>query len=138
MADPVLAIPPDKVCHVIVKAREFDVQDVETDPDSGSNPADDGMVAVLEEHADDPTRAELVAFIDGLPEDEQIELVALAWLGRGEGDLGDWMELCEEARNAHNARTAAYLLGEPRIADYLEEGLSAFGQSCADFERDHL
>jgi len=44
-----------KVCFFIVKAREFDVKDVVTDPDSGSNPSDDAMISVLEDHADDPT-----------------------------------------------------------------------------------
>ena len=49
MADPTLTISSESVCFIIVKAREFDVQDVVTDPDSGSNAADDKMVVVLEE-----------------------------------------------------------------------------------------
>jgi hypothetical protein len=32
---------------------------------------------------DDPVRSELIGYINALSEDEQIELVALAWLGRG-------------------------------------------------------
>jgi hypothetical protein len=35
---PSLSITPEKVCFFILKAREFDVKDVVTDPDSGSNP----------------------------------------------------------------------------------------------------
>ena len=132
--DPELKSSPDKICHIVVKAREFDAQDVETDPASSSNATDDRMVSVLESHADDPTEAELVAFISGLGEDEQIELVALFWLGRGDGSLDDWAALHRQARDAHNSRTAAYLLGEPLLADHLEEGLSNFGGSCEDFE----
>jgi hypothetical protein len=30
--------------------------------------------------------------------------------------------------------TADYLLGTPLLADFLEEGLSQFGLSCAEFE----
>ena len=135
---PTLAIATDMVCHIIVKAREFDVQDVETDPDSGSNAADDGAVSVLEAHDDDPTQAELIAFIDALDEDEQVELVALLWLGRGDGDLDDWEDLRSQARDARNERTSAYLLGQPLLADHLADGLSAFGLSCEDFEADHL
>lgn len=135
---PSLAIATDMVCHIIVKAREFDVQDVETDPDSGSNAADDGAVSVLEAHDDDPTQAELIAFIEALDEDEQVELVALLWLGRGDGDLDDWEDLRSQARDARNERTSAYLLGQPLLADHLADGLSAFGLSCEDFERDHL
>jgi len=135
---PTLAIATDMVCHIIVKAREFDGQDVETDPDSGSNAADDGGVSILETHDDDPTPAELVAFIEALDEDEQVELVALLWLGRGDGDLDDWEDLRTTARDARNERTSAYLLGQPLLADHLADGLSAFGLSCEDFEKDHL
>ena len=51
---PDLSISPEKVCYIIAKAREFDAKDVVTDPEDGSNPADDAMVAVLEDRRDDP------------------------------------------------------------------------------------
>ena len=129
---PALAIAPDKVCFFILKAREFDVKDVVTDPDSGSNAADDAMISVLEDHRDDPTQQELRTFIDALTEDEQIDLVALTWLGRGDGTIGDWEDLRAEAARLHNNRTAAYLMGKPMLADHLEEGLAQFGLSCSD------
>ena len=69
---PELGINPDKVCHVIAKAREFDVKEADADADSGSNPADDGMTDVLEDLPDDPAYRELIAFIRALDEDEQI------------------------------------------------------------------
>jgi hypothetical protein len=78
-----LGISPEKVCYIIVKARQFEAKDVVTDPDSGSNPVDDGMVSVLEDQPDDPVYEELMAFIGALDEDEQIDLIALTWLGRG-------------------------------------------------------
>jgi Protein of unknown function (DUF3775) len=135
----VLEIATGKVCFIIVKAREFDVQDVVTDPDSGSNATDDGMVSVLEGHANNPTYRELTAFIEALDEDEQIELVTLLRLGRGDGAPDDWASLRDEAARQHNTRTtAAYLLGIPLLADHLEEGLSLLGHSCEDFERGHL
>lgn len=126
---PTLAISPEKVSFFIAKAREFDVKDAISDPDSGSNAADDGMVDVLEDHADDPTFQELTSFINALNEDEQIDLVALTWLGRGDGTLSEWDELREEAARLHNNRTAAYLLAKPMLGDHLEEGLSVFGVS---------
>jgi hypothetical protein len=109
-----------------------------TDPDSGSNAADDGAASVLEAHSDDLTQKELVAFINALSEEEQAELVALLWLGRGDGTLEDWDDLRDEAQRQHNNRTAAYLLGEPLLSDHLEEGLSQFGLTCEDFEIDRL
>jgi hypothetical protein len=135
---PTLSISPDKVCYIVVQAHEFDAQDVETDPDSGSNATDDSSMSVLESHGDDPTYQELVAFIDGLTVDEQVDLVALTWLGRGDGTLADWPDLRREAQRSHNKRTAAYLLSKPMLADHLEEGLSAFGCSCQDFEKSYL
>jgi len=134
MADPTLTISSENVCFIIVKAREFDVQDIVTDPDSGSNATDDGVASVLEAHSDDLTQKELVAFINALSEEEQADLVALLWLGRGDGTMEDWDDLRDEAQRQHNNRTAAYLLGEPLLSDHLEEGLSQFGLSCEDFE----
>lgn len=138
MPDPTLTISSESVCFIIIKAREYEVQDVETDVDSGSNASDDKMVSVLEAHADDLTRKELVGFIAALHEEEQTDLVALMWLGRGDGTLEDWPELRDEARELHNNRTATYLLGEPLLPDYLEEGLSQVGFTCAEFEIDRL
>ncbi|MGZ5822537.1 MAG: DUF3775 domain-containing protein [Hyphomicrobium sp.] len=131
---PALTVSPEKVCFIIIKAREFDAKDQTTEPDPGSNPTDDSGVAVLEEHEDDPVAEELVAFIDALSEDEQVDLVALAWLGRDGTGPGDWPEIRREAARAHNERTAGYLLGMPMLPDFLEEGLSMLGHSCEEFE----
>lgn len=127
---PDLSIPTDKLCFIIAKAREFDVKDVVTDPGNSSNATDDGMLSVLEDHRDDPVVQEISAVIFAMSEDEQVDLVTLAWLGRGDGALGDWSELRSEAARAHNKRTASYLLGMPQLADFLEEAISQFGISC--------
>lgn len=131
-AAPDLSISPEKICFIIVKAREFDVKDVVTDPDDASNPTDDAMLSVLEDHPDDPVVQELTGFIRALTEDEQVDLVALAWLGRGDGTIDDWSELRAEALRAHNKRTAAYLLGMPLLPNHLEDALSQFGISCEE------
>ena len=111
----------------MVKAREFDAKDIVTDPDSSSNASDDAMRSVLEDHADDPVVAELRGFIGALTEDEQVDLVTLAWLGRDDDTIGDWDDLRTEALRAHNRRTASYLLGMPLLPDHLEDALSQFG-----------
>jgi len=135
-AEPTLNLPTDKVAFIILKAREFDVKEADSDPDSGSNAADDGETDVLEDKPDDPVRRELVATINGLNEEEQIELVALAWVGRGTYDIDEWDDALETARVEHNKRTAQYLLGLPLLGDYLEEGLAAFGEGIVDDEDD--
>jgi hypothetical protein len=135
---PSLSISPEKVCFIVVKAREFDAKDVVTDPDDGSNPTDDAMISVLEDNRDDPVLQELSGFINALTEDEQIDLVALTWLGRGDGEIGEWEALRAEATRAHNNRTASYLLGMPLLSDFLEDGLAELGRSCEEFEANHL
>jgi hypothetical protein len=137
-AVPSLSIAAENVCFVIIKAREYDVKDAVTDPNDSSNATDDGMISVLEDHGDDPVAQELTEFIQAMDEDEQIDLVALTWLGRGDGTLDEWADLRAEAQRAHNRRTAAYLLGIPLLSDYLEEGLSQFGLGCEDVEMQHL
>jgi hypothetical protein len=141
MADaiPTLSISTEKICFVVVKARELDVKNADTTLDvDGSNPTDDRMIEVLEDRSDDPVDQELVAFIEAMSEDEQVGLVTLTWLGRGDGTLEEWAELRAEAARMHNGRTASDLLGVPLLPDYLEEALAEFGRSCEEFEKDHL
>lgn len=119
-----LGINPEKVRQVITEARTFDAKEEVSDPDSGSNGADDGMADILEDFADDATYAELTEFIRSLDEEEQTNLVALAWIGRGTYEASEWEEALAEARRARNARTAEYLVSLPKLGDYLEEGLA--------------
>src|SRR3954453_14021752 len=51
---PELMISPEKVGFLIEKARQFDVKEAASDPDSGSNAADDDMIDVLEDDGRDP------------------------------------------------------------------------------------
>jgi hypothetical protein len=128
-----LGISVEKVRFIIVKARQFDAKEGDSDPDEGSNDADDGEADVLEDKPeDDAVRSELVQFINGLNEEEQINLVALAWVGRGTYDIEDWDEAIETAQTEHNKRTAQYLLGLPLLGDYLAEGLEAFDEDFDD------
>jgi hypothetical protein len=133
-----LTISPEKVSFIIIKAREFDAKDAVTEPDPASNPSDDRDAAVLEDHRDDPVVEELTGVINALSEDEQIDLVALAWLGRDDYSAADWPEVRQEAASAHNRRTAQYLLGMPLLGDFLEEGLSMLSYSCEEFEIERL
>ena len=87
-----------------------------------------------EDHADDPAVEELTSLIDSLSEDEQIVLVALAWLGRDDNEASNWPEVRDEAARAHNRRTSSDRLGMPPLGDFLEEGLSMLGRSCEEFE----
>jgi hypothetical protein len=133
-----LSIAPEKVCFVVIKARAFDSKVEVVEPDPGSNPTDDDMLEVLEDYEEDPTFDELKDFIDSLNVDEQVDLVALTWLGRGDGNKDDWSDLVEQARDARSDHTADYLLGMPLLGDYLEEALSQLGYFCDEEEIGHL
>lgn len=131
-----LTISPEQAFYIIVKAREFDEQVEPTDPDSGSNPADNREVDVLEEEADDTVGQELEAALEVLNVDEQLDLLALTWLGRGE--YASFAEAREEASDMRDKHIPEYLIGTPKLGDYLEEGLAQLGISLEDFERDRL
>ena len=129
---PNLAISAEDVGFLIVKAREFDVKEANSDPDSGSNATDDDMIDVLEDNGCDPVASEIAGFINSLSEEEKIDLVALMRLGRGDGTIEEWDELRREAGDGRDRNTASYLLGEPLVSDYLAEGLDAFGLTWTD------
>ena len=129
---PELNISSDKVAFIIEKAREFDVKEGLSDPDSGSNPTDDGDADILEDKPSDSTRQELFDAIRGLNVDERNELIALAWVGRGTYSLDEWREAVDTAQQEHGKRPATYLLAMPLLGDYLEDGLDAFGIGIVD------
>ena len=131
-----LTISSETVFFIIVKAREFDEQVEPSDPDSGSNPTDDREVDVLEEKADNPVVHELRAAFERLNIDEQLDLLALTWLGRGE--FGTFAEARQEAEGLDEVHAGRYLIGTPRLGDHLEEGLSQLGISLEDFEVNRL
>lgn len=135
---PVLSISREKVCEIVFMARDFDGKDVATVSDDGSNPADEDERSVLEDRPDDPVGRELVGLINAMNIDEQLDLVTMMWIGRGDGTLADWADLRETAATEHNRSTARYLLGTPLLGDYLAEGLAQFGYSCEEFADENL
>jgi len=127
-----LTIPLTTVAWIILKAREFDVKDVNTGGDTDFD-TDDPM-GVLEDRSDDPTIDELTSWISDLDEQQKAELVALFWLGRDDGDASEFPGLIEDARGQQGKGTARYLLGSPLLGDYLEEGLERLGIDTSEVE----
>jgi Protein of unknown function (DUF3775) len=124
-----------KVAHVIIKAREYDSKVAAWDDTPKSGDAEDDPSSILEDFADDPARTELAGFINRLNVDEQVHLVALAWIGRGTFSADEFEEAVQTARDERVNSTSRYLLGMPLLADYLEEGLERLGISAKDAER---
>ncbi|CFX28587.1 conserved protein of unknown function [Candidatus Filomicrobium marinum] len=128
-----LNITPEKVAYVIIKAREFDAKvDSWNAPDASDE--NDVSDAILENLANDPVRTELATFIAELNDDEQAELVAIAWVGRGTFEPEEFGEALRTAREERTNPTADYLLGLPLLADYLTNGFENLGFSIDDAE----
>lgn len=109
---------PETVQFIIDKAHQFQMQQdgIDDDPDEGGDPSD----------------AEIRTTIDDLEPDQQVELVALMWLGRGDYDIDDWDDALANAGDSWNERTAEYLIGTPLLADYLTAGLEQVMSMAAD------
>ena len=130
-----LSIDPDTVRLFILKAKALSAavnedyddgaeHEVEFDGDRHDNHHHDGLA---EEASEDLTEDEFRELINDLNVDEADEIVALAWVGRGDYEASEWVEAVAAARERANRRTAKYLLGLPQLADWLEEGLEAIG-----------
>lgn len=128
-----LAIAPESVAYVIIKAREFNAK-VDAWNDPGAIDENDDAEAILENLSNDPVRLEVATFIAELNEDEQAELVALAWIGRGTFEPEEFDEAVRTAREERTNPPADYLLGLPMLADYLADGLDKLGYSVEDAE----
>jgi Protein of unknown function (DUF3775) len=133
-----VSIDPEQVCFMIIKAKELDAKVEPDDPDSGSNPADDREIDILEDVADDPTLQELTEAIDALNDDQRAELLAMVWTGRGDFEPSDWELALTQAAETADETLASYLVGTPLLGDLLEEGYSQLGYSCEDYEINRL
>lgn len=133
-----LNIDPDKVGFIIMKAREFEIKVAPADVEAGGQDSGADEQQVYMTSGDDPTYQEIRGAINQLNIEDQYDLVALMWLGRGTFFKEEWADAVNEAKDAHNDRTAEYLLGTPLLPDYLEDGLSQLGYSLEDIEADHL
>ena len=76
-------------------------------------------------HAGDSTLQEFRSIVDDLEPDQQQEVVALLWVGRGDFGPEEWQAALEEARDDWTPETADYLIAHPLLADYLRDGLES-------------
>ncbi|OIQ44049.1 MAG: hypothetical protein BM558_09365 [Roseobacter sp. MedPE-SW] len=79
---------------------------------------------------------ELRAFIERLGMDEQAELTAIMWIGRGSFEPEELAEAIETAKSEASTPTADYLIGTPHLADNIEAGLDTLGVDVQDVEED--
>jgi len=131
-----LSVSPEQVAFIIVKARQFSAKVGATGLNDASDPADeqDGGVIILENMRHDPVLQELTDAIEGLAEDEQRDLIALLWIGRGEFDAEDWEEARRQADATEFSRgVSRYLLRDPLSGENLAEGMNRMGFDISDY-----
>ncbi|WP_051340537.1 DUF3775 domain-containing protein [Azospirillum halopraeferens] len=128
---PELNIGLKRLCYIISKARAYDAGMAPVDAED-EDLAEEEDLDRPEPGPEDPTLAELTGVLATLDDDEIVDVIALAWLGRGDFARDEWAEAVELARERHNDRSADYLIGIPNLGDCLEEGLDQIGLSTAD------
>lgn len=125
-----LDVNPETICFLISKARVFHAKEEVVIPEIPDSPADDWGRQVLADHSGDLTFQEFKATFKDLEPDQQFNVVALFWVGRGDFDVTDWKEAMIEAAVHWTPETAEYLIAHPLLADYLLEGLALFDYNC--------
>ena len=129
-----LRISSDKVCAFIEAAREVAGKVPSTAGDRTTTGDDSKLVTIEEPEGDgedeDARRRQMVEFVAGLNIEEQADLLALIWLGRGDYDVTEWDDAVAEAEARIAARDPDYMIGDAALPEYLGGGLEAFGWSC--------
>lgn len=121
-----LDLNPETVYFIIDKAHEFQIMDEVDFPDDATGP-DDIDIDAFAPHAEDPVFAELKATIEDLEPDQQVSLVTLMWIGRGDYAPEEWEQAMQHAAESWTERTAEYLIGTPLLSDFLSNGLELLG-----------
>jgi len=121
-----LDLNPDIVQNIINLTHEFNERDDVTPLEDESEPDiddEDFSGQMVDRFGTDPYYQQLKGAIEDLEPDQQITLVTLMWLGRGDYSVEEWDEATEHAQESWTENTADYLIGTPLLADYLSDGL---------------
>ncbi|MCC5884904.1 MAG: DUF3775 domain-containing protein [Gammaproteobacteria bacterium] len=122
-----LSVSPDDLLRLTQLAREFHAQDAMTLPDASGGPVGEWPDMPHAEQETDASLAEFRSIIRDLEPDQQMQVVALLWLGRGDYVAEEWEQTLIDARDSWSPRTADYLIAHPMLADQIEEGMQLLG-----------
>ena len=131
-----LLTPLETLCRIILRAKEMEAQVPASDPNETADDVDDyddetgQTLSVLEDELNDGVEQELRAILDDLADDQLTETLALAWVGRGTYDAGEWEDAFADASDTDPESAIDELMEMPLLASFLESGLAAFDYSC--------
>lgn len=125
---PEIDLSTDAIQFVIDKTHEFHERDDVILPEDlqGSDLAPEDVLQFTEGFGGDAFYDELTNMINDLDPDQQISLVALMWVGRGDFSLDEWDAALVQAQESWTDHTAEYLISTPMLADFLTEGMQQF------------
>ncbi len=123
---PELRISTEKVSDFIEAAREVAGKVAPAAGDRTTTGDDSKLVSIEDYPGDDARRQEMRDFIAGLNVDEQTDLLALIFVGRGDFDIAEWNHAVREARARITRRDADFMIGDPALPEYLGTSLDAF------------
>ena len=113
----------ETVQFLIDRVREFHTRDDVSFDEEPEIDDDDWSEQVSTSFASDPYYQEIKTTVDDLEPDQQMTLVALMWVGRGDFSIDEWDDALKEAEENWNENTADYLIGTPMLSDYLAEAI---------------
>lgn len=129
----ILNINPETVCYIILKAKEFQAkEDVNFPENIPESEYEYDWAQILADHPDDLTYIEIEKIIEDSEPDQQVDLLTLMYIGRGDFDGNEWSAVRKEAKNNLAPNLTGYLLSKPLIADYLEKALEFLGYFCEE------
>jgi hypothetical protein len=131
-----LLTPLDTLCRLILRAKELEAQVPSAGTDDAADDVndydDDGdqALSALDDDLNDGVEEEVQALLDDLADDQLAETLALAWVGAGTYDAGEWDEAFSEASDLSMQERLDELLDMPLLGGHLESGLAAFDFNC--------
>lgn len=130
-----LNVDPDYVRAVVARSRAalFEVPDAEADDvlmeveiDAATAVEREPTDRLSDELAPDASPEEAAAMIDVLNVDEQAELIALTWIGRGDFEAADLEAAVREAKVQASGPASRTLFAIEAFPSLLETGLDAW------------
>lgn len=114
-----------KVLELVEHLRMLDAESGDGRMEGADDDVEAGAGHLYEDNDLNGVEAQVRGVIDSLDVDEQADLVALVWVGRGDFEAEEWPVAIRRAHERRHRSTAAYLMGIPNVGDLLEEGLAA-------------
>ena len=127
---PELRISAQKVSDFIEAAREVAGLVPSTAGDRTTTGDDSPLTTIVDNPATDARRAQMREFIAGLNVDEQTDLLALIFVGRGDYDVTQWADAVREAEDRIASRDPDYMIGDAALPEYLGDALNALDIAC--------